>query len=61
MPLDNVGEMMQRPINFLDRFMEAVKEPFKTPVTWGRLSLIVGFIIVVALMWRQVINMIVED
>jgi hypothetical protein len=61
MPLDNMGDMMQRPLTFLDRFMEAVKEPFKAPVTWGRLSLIVGFIIVVALMWRQVINMIVED
>lgn len=61
MPLDNIGDMMKAPMNFLDRFMEAVKEPFRAPITWGRLSLIVGFIIVVALVWRQVINMIVED
>ena len=58
---DNIGKMVTAPLNFLDRFLEAVKEPFRAPITWTRLSLIVGFIIVVALMWRQVINMIVED
>lgn len=61
MPLDGINRMTQAPLNFLDRFIEAVKEPFKAPMTWGRLTLVVGFIILVAIVWRQVINMIIED
>lgn len=40
---------------FLSRFRDAIGQPFTAPVSWGKLALIVGFIIAVTIGWRQVI------
>jgi hypothetical protein len=39
----------------LGRINSAIGQPFAAPVTWGRLALIVGFILICLIAWRQVV------
>ena len=59
MPYDGTAE--EAPAGFLPRLRAAIGQPFTAPVTWGRLALIVGFVIVVALIWRNVILYIADE
>lgn len=38
------------------RVRAAIERPFPEPMTWTNTFLIIGFIMVATLMWRQVIN-----
>lgn len=41
---------------FLPRLRAALAQPFPEPMTWTNVFLVVGFLMVATLAWRQVIN-----
>lgn len=46
---------------FLSRLKASIGQPFQQPVTWTRLALIVAFVLVVIMAWRQSILFIAKE